>query len=74
MISTMIIIFMLSRVWIEHHIKKTLVLYVFHTYNDRVEHFIKNAVFKADDVDFVFMCNDPSFDLSSRVPILCKDV
>ena len=46
----------------------TLVLYVFHKYNERVEYFIKNALFQDSNVDFVFMCNDPTFDISSKVP------
>ena len=39
---------------------KTLVLYVFHQYNERVEHFMKHAVFKDENVDFIFISNgDP---------------
>jgi hypothetical protein len=39
---------------------KTLVLYVFHQYNERVDHFIKHAVFKDENVDFIFISNgDP---------------
>jgi lipopolysaccharide biosynthesis protein len=51
---------------------KTLVLYVFHKYNDRVEYFIKNALFEAPDVDFVFICNDLTFDIQSRLPYYVK--
>lgn len=47
---------------------KTLVLYVFHKFNDRVEHFIKHAIFDAPNVNFVIMCNDPTFDIKSKVP------
>jgi hypothetical protein len=32
---------------------KTLVLYAFHEYNDRVKDFIKKSVFKQDDIDFM---------------------
>lgn len=52
--------------------KKTLVLYVFHQYNERVEYFIKNALFEDSYVDFVFMCNDPYFDIYSKVPSYVK--
>ena len=38
---------------------KTLVVYVFHQYNKRVQHFLDNAVFLASDVDFVVVANDP---------------
>jgi lipopolysaccharide biosynthesis protein len=37
---------------------KTLVLYTFHEYNDRVTYFIKNALFQRDDVDFLVVCCD----------------
>ena len=52
--------------------QRTLVLYVFHQYNERVDYFIKNAVFEAPDVDFVFMCNDLTFDIESRLPHYVK--
>ena len=37
---------------------KTLVLYTFHEYNERVTYFIQNALFQRDDVDFLFICCD----------------
>jgi hypothetical protein len=37
---------------------KTLVLYVFHIYNDRVQHFIDNAIFYDENVDFTFKINN----------------
>jgi len=37
---------------------KTLILYTFHEYNDRVSYFIQNALFKRDDVDFLVICCD----------------
>jgi len=37
---------------------KTLVLYVFHEYNQRVNYFINNALFRDDQVDFIFICNN----------------
>lgn len=47
---------------------RTLVLYVFHEYNDRVDFFIKNAIFKKDDLDFLVICNDEYFDIKSKLP------
>jgi hypothetical protein len=37
---------------------KTLVLYVFHEYNERVKYFINNAIFKDADTDFMIICNN----------------
>lgn len=37
---------------------KTLVVYVFHQYNTRVEYFINNAIFKDNDIDFSIVCNN----------------
>ena len=37
---------------------KFLVLYVLHTYNDRVKHFIDNCVFNDDDIDFIIISNN----------------
>jgi len=37
---------------------KTLILYAFHQYNERVEYFINNAIFKDDAYDFIMICND----------------
>jgi len=36
---------------------KTLVLYVFDQYNQRVEHYIKNAIFLDPDIDFLIINN-----------------
>jgi hypothetical protein len=36
---------------------KTLVLYVFHIFNERVTHFIKNAIFFDENIDFIFISN-----------------
>jgi len=38
--------------------KKLLVLYVFHVYNDRVKHFIETCTFYDEQVDFVIISND----------------
>lgn len=37
---------------------KTLVLYVFHQMNERVQMFLDRAFFQADDVDFLIICNN----------------
>jgi hypothetical protein len=37
---------------------KTLVLYTFHEYNERVSYFIQNAFFERDNVDFLVVCCD----------------
>jgi len=46
--------------------KKLLVLYIFHEYNDRVEYFLKNAVFYDPQVDFYFISNDPQYSFESN--------
>lgn len=40
---------------------RTLVLYVFHDYNNRVDYFIKNAIFQDPKVTFIVICNDLNF-------------
>ena len=37
---------------------KTLVLFVFHEYNHRVEHFFKNSIFYDEEVDFMIISNN----------------
>lgn len=37
---------------------KTLVLYVFHVYNDRVKNFLNNCIFKDTNVDFIIISNN----------------
>jgi len=37
-----------------------LVVYVFHEYTKLVNNFIERAIFKDDNVDFVFVCNNPT--------------
>jgi hypothetical protein len=39
---------------------KTLVLYVFHKYNKRVQYFINNCIFYDENVDFVIIFNNKS--------------
>ena len=42
--------------------EKTLVLYVFHLYDDRVKHFFNNAVFEDEKTDFLLICNSLSLE------------
>jgi lipopolysaccharide biosynthesis protein len=53
-------------------VKKTLVLYVFHEYNDRVDIFLNNAIFKDDNLHFMIICNN--LDLESKIPIHLKSI
>lgn len=58
---------------IQHYtpsLQKTLVLYTFHIYNDNVEYFIKKGIFKDDNIDFIFIINDPK--LKVNVPDYVK--
>ena len=54
---------------------KTLVLYVFHEYHERVQNFIDQAIFQADDVDFIMISNDKSisFEAPSYVKKFFRD-
>ena len=54
---------------------KTLVLFVFHIYNDRVKHFIDNCIFKEDDIDFVVISNklDNTFDVPEYVTVIFRE-
>jgi hypothetical protein len=45
--------------------KKTLVLYVFHEYNNRVEHFLKYCMFEDTNVDFIIISNNKNFKLTN---------
>jgi hypothetical protein len=42
---------------------KILVLYIFHIYNERVKHFIKNGIFNDKNVDFIIISNNKNIDL-----------
>jgi hypothetical protein len=55
--------------------KKILVSYVFHIYNQRVEHFIKNAIFYDENVDFMIISNnkDCVFDAPDYVTKIFRD-
>ena len=54
---------------------KILVLYAFHIYNERVEHFIKHAIFKDPMFDFVIICNERTIEVSvpDYVVVLKRD-
>lgn len=53
---------------------KKLVLYVFHIYNKRVEHFINNCIFYDKDTDFVVISNgDNVFEVPSYVTKIVRD-
>jgi len=41
-----------------YYMTKTLVLYVFHIYNDRVQNFLDKCIFYDDDIDFMIISND----------------
>ena len=45
--------------------KKLLVLYVFHIYNDRVKHFIKNCIFNELNTDFIIISNNKNIDFEA---------
>jgi lipopolysaccharide biosynthesis protein len=49
---------------------KTLVLYVFHIFNGRVQNFIDKAIFQDEDTDFIVICNDKTIDF--KVPAYVK--
>lgn len=42
---------------------KTLVSFVFHEYNNRVENFFNNCIFQNSDVDFLIICNNKHIQL-----------
>ena len=44
---------------------KTLVLYVFHEYNDLVQSFINKAIFKDDNIDFMIVCSDLNYKIDN---------
>lgn len=54
---------------------KLLVLYVFHIYNIRVKHFIDNAIFYDENVDFIMISNDKNnrFEVPPFVKQLFRD-
>lgn len=54
---------------------KILVLYVFHIFNDRVNHFLNNCIFEDDNVDFIVISNNRNneFKVPNRVKVLLRD-
>jgi len=54
---------------------KTLVLYVFHVFNDRVKIFIDRAIFQDENTDFIVIANDKTadFKVPEYVKILKRD-
>lgn len=50
---------------------KLLVLYVFHIFNERVQYFIENAIFKDENVDFILISNDKNSKFSAPNYIKC---
>jgi len=52
---------------------RTLILYVFHIYNERVNHFIKNCIFQDNYIDFMIISNCPDkLHVPSYVKILYR--
>jgi len=43
---------------------RSVVIYVFHEMNERVEYFFKNAIFQDDDLDFVIVCNSQTLEFT----------
>jgi hypothetical protein len=54
---------------------KILVLYVFHIYNDRVKHFLKNCIFNDNNTDFIIISNnkDNKFEAPDNAKLLFRD-
>jgi lipopolysaccharide biosynthesis protein len=54
---------------------RLLVLYVFHEYNDRVQHFIEHAIFYDENVDFIMISNkkENNFDTPTYVNKIYRD-
>ena len=54
--------------------KKTLVLYIFHIFNERVQYFIDNAIFEDNNVDFIIISNNTRVNIKSKIPSYVKVV
>lgn len=52
--------------------KKTLVLYVFHEFNERVDVFFNNAIFEDKNVDFIVICNNEDLKFEILLPSYVK--
>jgi len=61
--------------YIEMKKNKTLVLYVLHEYNERVECFIEHAIFQDEQTDFLIICNNTSIQLTvpTHVKVLYRE-
>lgn len=63
----------------EEKIKKILVLYVYHIYNERVKSFIENCIFYDENIDFIIISNNKNNNLNAtnienkNVKILFRD-
>jgi len=44
---------------------RSVVIYTFHEMNERVDYFFKNAIFEAEDVDFVIVCNSRTLEFTA---------
>jgi len=44
---------------------RSVVIYVFHEMNERVEYFLQNALFQADDVEFIIVCNSKTLEFTA---------
>jgi hypothetical protein len=47
---------------------KLLVSYVFHIYNERVQHFFNYCIFNSPNVDFLIICNDKNIIFENKLP------
>lgn len=54
---------------------RTLVLYAFHIYNDRVHRFINSCIFEHENIDFCIICNnkETNFDCPNYVKVIKRD-
>jgi len=51
---------------------KTLILYVFHEYNSRVQYFIEHGIFKSENHEFLIIINNNDIDLPFDIPEYVK--
>ena len=42
---------------------KTLILYIFHEYNERVKIFLEKCIFEDEKINFIIICNDLNYNL-----------
>lgn len=53
---------------------KTLILYVFHQECDNLRTFISRGLIDTPDKEFIFIYNDPSFDISTPQPTIVRSI